>query len=303
MTEQRWVRSSTRRLSESLKDEGYRASSGVVSRLLKDMGFSLKANKRKQGRRGSCPQRDAQFQYIASIRQRFVAAGSPVISVDTKKKELIGEFRNPGRTWRREAEEVNEHDFPDSAECRAVPFGIYDVAKNLGYTYIGVSNDTPEFAVHSVARWWMEYGKQLYPKTRELLLLSDGGGCNGCRARAWKLNVQDVLCDRIGLTVTVCHYPTGCSKWNPIEHRLFSYISKNWAGKPLKTLSVMLAYIRGTKTSTGLKVEAALDEGVYKRGQKVNKEDLERLILTEHDICPNWNYTLTPQRPSRRRKC
>jgi hypothetical protein len=152
MTEQRWVRSSLRRLSECLKHEGYQASSGVVSRLLKGMGISLKANKRKQGRPGSCPQRDAQFRYIAAMRQQFIAAGSPVISVDTKKKELIGEFRNPGRTWRRKAEEVNEHDFPDTAECRAVPFGIYDVAKNFGYVYVGVSNDTPEFAVHSIER-------------------------------------------------------------------------------------------------------------------------------------------------------
>lgn len=296
MSEQRWVRSSLRRLSEQLKKEGYHACPEVVARLLKNMGFSLKANKRKQGRPGSCPHRDAQFRYIATMRQQFIAAGLPVISVDTKKKELIGEFRNNGRTWRREAEEVNEHDFPGDAECRAVPFGILDVTKNLGYVYVGVSNDTPEFAVHSIARWWKEFGKKLYPKNRELLILADGGGCNGCRARAWKLNLQTVLCDRLGLSVTVCHYPTGCSKWNPVEHRLFSYISKNWAGTPLKSLSIMLAYIRGTTTTKGLRVEAALDEDVYKRGQKVNNADLDRLRLTEHDTCPNWNYTLRPRK-------
>lgn len=299
MSEQRWVRSSLRRLSERLKKEGYHACPEVVARLLRNMGFSLKANKRKQGRPGSCPERDAQFQYIAAMRQQFVAAGLPAISVDTKKKELIGAFRNNGRTWRREAEEVNEHDFPGSAECRAVPFGIFDMAKNLGYVYVGVSNDTPEFAVHSMERWWKEFGKKLYPKNRDLLILADGGGCNGCRARAWKLNLQNVLCDRLKLTVTVCHYPTGCSKWNPVEHRLFSYISKNWAGTPLKSLSIMLAYIRGTTTTKGLRVEAALDEGVYKRGQKVNREDLDRLLLTAHDTCPDWNYTLKPRKPAR----
>ncbi len=211
MSEQRWVRSSLRRLSEQLKAEGHQASTGTVSRLLKDMGFSLKANQRKQGRPG-CPERDAQFQYIASQRQRFTAAGLPVISVDTKKKELIGEFRSNGRTWRREAEEVNEHDFPGAAECRAVPFGIYDVTRNKGYVYVGVSNNTPAFAVHSSARWWEEEGQRLYPEAGELLVLADGGGSNGCRVRAWKCCLQERLCDAFGLTVTVCHYPTGCSK-------------------------------------------------------------------------------------------
>jgi hypothetical protein len=299
MGEQRWIRSSLRRLSECLKEEGYQASTGVVSRLLKNLGFSLKANKRKQGRPG-CPERDAQFRYIASLRKKFIAAGLPVISVDTKKKELIGEFRNNGRTWRREPEEVHEHDFPGGAECRAVPFGIYDVERNEGYVYVGVSNDTPEFAVNSIARWWNDQGKQLYPAASKMLVLSDGGGCNGCRARAWKLNVQTNICDKFGIIVTVCHYPTGCSKWNPVEHRLFSYISKNWEGKPLKTLGIMLGYIRGTTTRTGLLVKAFLDESVYKRGQKVTREDVERLKLTEHEICPQWNYTLRPRGRSRR---
>ena len=291
MTEQKWVRSSLRILSKNLADEGHRASTATVARLLKDMDFSLKANKRKQGRLG-CPERDQQFKYIASQKQRFVMAGWPVISIDTKKKELIGEFRNSGRTWRRHAEEVNEHDFPGVAKWRAVPFGIYNVAKNQGYVYVGISNDTPEFAVCSIAQWWKDEGRRVYPIGSELLILADSGGCNGCRARAWKLNLQEKLCDTFGLTATVCHYPTGCSKWNPVEHRLFSYISTNWQGKPLKTLEIMLGYIRGTSTATGLKVKAFLDRGVYKRGQKVKSEDLERLKTEPHAVCPKWNYTL-----------
>jgi hypothetical protein len=294
MSEQRWIRSSLRRLSEQLKAQGHQASTPVVRRLLKDMGFSLKANQRKQGRPG-CPERDAQFQYIASQRQRFTAAGLPIISVDTKKKELIGEFRNPGKTGRREAEEVHEHDFPGAAECRAVPFGIYDVTRNKGYVYVGVSNNTPEFAVHSIACWWEEEGQHLYPGAGELLILADGGGSNGCRVRAWKCHLQEKLCDAFGLTVTVCHYPTGCSKWNPVEHRLFSYISKNWEGKPLKTLGIMLGYIRGTSTKTGLTVKAFLDEGVYRKAQKWTRQDIERLTLETHSTCPAWNYTLRPR--------
>ena len=295
MTEQKWVRSSLRMLSKKLADEGHRASTATVARLLKDMDFSLKANKRKQGRLG-CPERDEQFKYIAAQKQRFITAGWPVISVDTKKKELIGEFRNNGRTWRKQAEEVNEHDFPGVAKWRAVPFGIYDVAKNESHVYVGISNDTPEFAVCSIGQWWKDEGCHIYPIGSGLLILADSGGCNGCRARAWKLNLQEKLCDTFGLTTTVCHYPTGCSKWNPVEHRLFSYISMNWQGKPLKTLEIMLGYIRGTTTATGLKVRAFLDRGLYKRGQKVKSEDLERLKIEPHAICPKWNYTLHPRR-------
>ena len=295
MTEQKWVRSSLRMLSMKLAAEGHRASASTVARLLKDMDFSLKANKRKQGRLG-CPERDQQFKYIASQKQRFITAGWPIISIDTKKKELIGEFRNNGRTWRRQAEEVNEHDFPGVAKWRAVPFGIYNVPKNEGYVYVGISNDTPEFAVCSIARWWKDEGCRVYPIGSQLLILADSGGCNGCRARAWKLNLQEKLCDTFGLTATVCHYPTGCSKWNPVEHRLFSYISTNWQGKPLKTLEIMLGYIRGTSTATGLKVKAFLDRGLYKRGQKVKSEDLERLKIEPHAECPKWNYTLHPRR-------
>jgi hypothetical protein len=221
MTEQKWIRSSLRRLREKLRHEGYCVSTHPISRLLKKMGFSLKANKRKHGRSG-CPDRNKQFKYIASRKQRFIRAGLPIISIDTKKKELVGDFKNEGKTWRRQAEEVNEHDFPGAAKCRAVPFGIYDPVRNEGYVYVGLSNDTPQFAVHSIARWWLDEGRCKYPQANALLILADSGGSNGCTAQAWKLSLQEKLCDGSALTVTVCHYPTGCSKWNPVEHRLFS---------------------------------------------------------------------------------
>ncbi len=302
MTEQKWIRSSLSRLSGRLADEGHQASSSTVARLLKKMGFSLKANKRKQGMSG-CPDRDEQFKYIASQKQQFITAGLPIISIDTKKKELIGDFRNKGQTWRRQAEEVNEHDFPGAAKGRAVPFGVYDPTRNEGYVYVGVSNDTPQFAVHSIARWWEGDGRRRYQGAGALLILADSGGSNGCRARAWKLSLQEKLCDEFGLTVTVCHYPTGCSKWNPIEHRLFSFISKNWEGKPLRTLEVMLGYIRGTRTVTGLSVKAFLDERFYARGRKVTGEDIEGLRLTAHVVCPRWNYTLRPRRCQQQPNC
>ena len=293
MGEQKWIRSSLRRLSERLREGGYYASASTVSRLLKDMGFSLKANKRRQA--GSQhPQRDEQFQYIALQKQTFSAAGLPVISVDTKKKELIGNFRNPGRVWCRKASEVDEHGFPSAAEGVAVPFGIYDVMKNTGYVAVGLSHNTPEFAVSVIARWWQEEGRIIYPDANQLLILADGGGANGSRSRVWKLNLQEKLCDQFQLTVTVCHYPPGCSKWNPVEHRLFSEISKNWEGTPLRTIGIMLGYIRGTTTTTGLKVKAYLDEGIYKKGKTVTKDDMGKLKLKPHAVCPGWNYTIIP---------
>jgi hypothetical protein len=293
MGEARWVRVTPRRLSEQLTERGHQACSTTVRRLLVQLGFSMKGNRRRQVN-SRCPERDEQFHYIASQRARFTAAGLPIISVDTKKKELIGNFRNDGKAWCRQAEEVDEYDFPGGAECRSVPLGIYDVTRNRGYV-VGVSNNTPEFTVNGIASWWREEGSA-YPDTKELLVLADGGGSNGCPSKGWKVHLQEKLCDRLGLTVTVCHYPTGCSKWNPVEHRLFSQISRNWAGKPLRSLPVMLAYIRGTTTATGLKVRARLDEGVYRKGQKVSREELEGLNLRRHETCPAWNYTISPRR-------
>jgi hypothetical protein len=287
-----WVRSSLRKLSDALGRLGYRVDPCTVRKLLRGMGFTLKKNQKRRG--GSQhPDRDAQFRYIAERRAAFAAAGRPVISIDTKKKELIGDFRNAGRAWRREPDEVNEHDFTDTAECRTVPFGIYDVGRNRGHVRVGISNDTPEFAATAVAEWWVAEGRGAYPGADELLVLADCGGTNGNHCRAWKLKLQEKLCDGLGLTVTVCHYPPGCSKWNPIEHRLFSQISTNWAGKPLRSLDLMLGYIRGTTTKTGLAVTARLDEATYKRSKKVTSEDIRRLRVRYHDTCPEWNYTLT----------
>jgi Rhodopirellula transposase DDE domain len=292
MGQQKWVRSSLAQLSKRLKEKGYRVSPATISRLLKGLGFSMKTNKRKQ-LRSKCPERDEQFRYIDSQRQSFTVSSLPIISVDTKK-ELIGEFRNNGRVWCRQADEVNEHDFPDAAECRAVPFGIYDVTRNKGYVVVGTSHDTPEFAVNAIIRWWKSDGRAAYPKATQLLILADGGGSNSSRTRAWRLNLQEKLSNRFGIVVTVCHYPPGCSKWNPVEHRLFSQISRNWAGRPLRTLKIMLGYIRGTTTKTGLRVKAFLDDDLYKK-QKLRMEDLERLNLRTHTVCPSWNYTISPR--------
>ena len=229
MSEQRWVRSSLRNLSSRLKEAGHEVSPGTVSRLLKALGLSLKTTKRTVLRK-NCPGREEQFRYIAAPRGAFTAAGLPVASVDTKKKELIGDFRNSGQSWCRKAPEVDEHDYPSAAECQAVPLGVYDVARNTGYVVVGTSNNTPEFAANSTVRWWEAEGRANYPAAEQLLIRADGGGGNGSRSRVWKWKLQAELCDRLGLTVTVCHYPPGCSKWNPVEHRLFSYSSVNWAG-------------------------------------------------------------------------
>jgi hypothetical protein len=293
MSDQKWVRNSLRHLSERLAAKGHQACPAVVGRLLKKMGFSLKANKRKQGRPG-CPDRDAQFLYIASLKKHFAVTGLPIISVDTKKKELIANVRNPGRVWCKKAPEVDEHGFASVAEGVAVPFGVYDIAKNAGFVVVGLSHNTPEFAVSSIAMWWKEEGRLAYPDAKQLLVFADGGGGNGNRSKAWKVNLQEMLCNRFGLTIVVCHYPPGCSKWNPVEHRLFSQISRNWQGKPLRTLGTMLGYIRGTTTTTGLTVKALLDEGIYKKGQKVTKDDLDKLSLKYHSERPNWNYTISP---------
>ena len=289
-----WVRSSLRKLRDALAEQGFRVDHCTIRNLLKRMGFTLKRNQKRRG--GSQhPGRDEQFKYIADRRAAFSASGWPVLSVDTKKKELIGDFRNHGRAWRREPDHVNEHDFTSTAECRAIPFGIYDVGRNRGHVRVGISNDTPEFAVAGIAEWWEAEGRAAYPHAPEILILADCGGTNGNRHRAWKLLLQERLCSALGLTVTVCHYPPGCSKWNPIEHRLFSQISMNWAGKPLRSLDLMLGYIRGTTTRTGMVVTAVLDEGLYRKGPKVNLDDYRQLRVRQHDTLPEWNYTVSPK--------
>jgi hypothetical protein len=291
MNGKKWQRSSVRKLSARLKELGHHVERCTVARLLKKLGYSMRANKKRRSGPQS-PERDEQFRYIASQKATFTSLGLPVISVDTKKKELIGNFRNNGKNWSKEPCEVNEHDFTSTAEYRAIPFGIYDILRNEGFVIVGISNDTPEFAVNAIERWWRDVGRPAYPEAKELLILADCGGTNGNRCRAWKLNVQEKLCDGFGLKVTVCHYPPGCSKWNPVERRLFSEISKNWAGIPLRTLTIMIGYIRGTTTTMGLKVEAHLDEGFYKKHQKVSLEEVGRLSMETHKVCSDWNYTM-----------
>jgi hypothetical protein len=295
MSEQKWVRSSLRSLSKRLSDAGHPVSPPTVGRLLLDLDYALHVNAKKVEARSDHAERDAQFTYIAAQRQAFLDAGWPIISVDTKKKELIGNFKNAGQAWGSEAEAVNAHDFPQDSDGRAVPYGIYDLIHNHGTVYVGSSGDTAQFAVDAIARWWEERGRARFAQTDQLLILADAGGSNGCRVRLWKQQVQHQLSDQLGLTVTVCHYPRGCSKWNPIEHRLFSQISLNWAGKPLRTWEVLLAYIRGTTTTTGLAVEAFRQTGVYATGQTVSDAEMEALNLRRHDVCPCWNYTISPR--------
>jgi hypothetical protein len=295
MSGQKWVRSSLRQLSRRLTAAGHPVSHQTVGRLLKGLDYALHVNAKKVEASAAHPDRDDQFTAIATQRQVYAAAGLPIISVDTKKKELVGNFKNAGPTWSREAEAVNIHDFLGEGLGRAVPYGIYDVTANRGSIYVGASGDTPRFAVEAIARWWEETGHMGYPDADQLLILADAGGSNGCRPRLWKQQLQERVCDRLGLTVTVCHYPTGCSKWNPIEHRLFGPISINWAGKPLRTWETMLGYIRATTTTTGLTVDACLVDGEFPTGQTVSDTEMKALRLDRHDVCPRWNYTLRPR--------
>jgi hypothetical protein len=293
-SDQKWVRSSLRQLSHDLGEAGHAISPPTVGRLLKERDYSLKANV-KQAAGKDHPDRTEQFRYLEEQKRAFLEADQPVISVDTKKKELIGNFANAGQAWCREAEAVNVHDFSQDASGRAAPYGIYDMRYNRGSVYVGASADTPRFAVDAIAAWWREEGQAAYPDATQLLVLADSGGSNGCQPRAWKAQLQEELADELGLTVTVCHYPTGCSKWNPIEHRLFSFISLNWAGQPLRTFARMVGLIRGTTTTTGLTVRASLMPGEYPTGEKVSHAEMKRLHLVRHAVCPRWNYTIHPR--------
>lgn len=294
MNDQKWVRSSLRHLSKALGEQGHFVCAKTVGRLLKKLNYSLKANvKRLAGTQH--PDRKTQFEYIETQKKQFLANGWPAISIDAKKKELIGNFKNAGQSWCLQAEHVNDHDFKLDAIGKAVPYGIYDLNHNRGYVYVGQSADTAEFAVDIIERWWQEIGQHAFPGVSRLLILCDSGGSNGYRLRLWKVRLQEQLADRLGLEITVCHYPTSASKWNPIEHRLFGPISINWAGKPLRSFETMLALIRGTTTQTGLQVAAFLVEQTYQRGTKITDEIMNSLNLDRHATCPNWNYTLRPR--------
>jgi len=300
MTDLKWTKKTTRKIAEELMALNIHISHKTVSKLLHQMDFSLRSNMKSItiGSNQSAQaraDRDLQFNYIGERREQFEEHGDPVISVDTKKKEMIGNFKNTGKRWNDSPILVNDHDFRSYAEGMAVPYGIYDTQAVRGKIIVGTSSDTPAFAANAVARWWKTEGKKRYPTSKKLLILADNGGSNGSRPKAWKFHLQNELCDRYGLDVTVCHYPSGTSKWNPIEHRLFSEISKNWAGMPLTDYETVLKYIRKTKTSTGLKVTAQLNTSIYAKGESISKEVMEQLALTRHDILPNLNYTLAPR--------
>jgi hypothetical protein len=272
---------------------GHPLSRGTAGRLLEEMGFSLRANvKNLSGPRH--PDREEQFQEIARKRKLFLRQGFPVVSVDTKKKEIIANYYNAGRIWRAKPIQVEDHDFPHPELGRANPFGIYDLRRNHGMVVVGTSGQTASFAVDSLSLWYRQVGQRSYPKARELLVLCDNGGCNGSQNRLWKYELQEFV-DKFGIAVHVAHYPPGASKWNPIEHRLFSFISKNWAGQPLTSYEKVLNYIRTTKTGTGLKVRARLLEKEFPTGVKVTDDEMQSINLRAGRVLSCWNYTIRPR--------
>jgi len=296
----RWTSRSLRNLVKDLAKKGHQVSRTVVGDLLRELGYSLQANAKT--REGSAHiDRDAQFEYINTQATAFLRTGDPVISVDTKKKELVGNYKNNGRVWRPKGEpvEVNVHDFIDPALPRAVPYGVYDLTNNIGWVSVGTDRDTASFAVNAIRRWWTAMGKERNPKATRVMITADGGGSNGYRVRLWKVELQK-LANELRFPITVCHLPPGTSKWNKIEHRLFSFISINWRGKPLLTYRTIVQLIAATTTDTGLTVRAELDRKKYPKGVKVSNAQLAAVNLIRHTFHGDWNYTIKPN--SRRTK-
>jgi hypothetical protein len=293
MTGLKWSRRTTVKIADELQSLDIEVCDRTVAKLLKKMGFSLRVNHKKlSGARDK--QRDAQFSHIADLREHFAAQGLPLISVDTKKRELIGRFKNGGNSWEAEPVLVNDHDFRSEAIGIAIPYGVYDLLANRGTMFVGTTYDTPDFAVDCAEKWWRTEGRKRHDGAKHLAILADAGGSNAPTSRAWKHGLQTRLCNRHGLCVTVAHYPAGASKWNPIEHRLFSEISKNWAGCPLDSYETTLKYIRTTKTTTGLRVRAHLVRKAYKKGVKISDAQMKELDITNAEHLPRWNYTLRP---------
>jgi hypothetical protein len=295
MSPLKWTSKSTRTIAEDLTRGGHRVSNVTVGRCLVEMGYTLQGNvKTREGPQH--PDRDAQFHYLNRQVKGFRRTGDPVISVDTKKKELVGAFKNGGQRWlpQGKPDEVSVYDFPSQAEGKAIPYGAYDIARNRAVVNVGVTHETAEFAVESIRRWWWMDGRRHYREAQRLLICADSGGGNGSRQRAWKVHLQE-LSDETGMAITVCHYPPGTSKWNKIEHRLFSFISLNWKGKPLINFETVVNLIGGTRTRTGLKVKAILDTNQYETGVELSKKDIDQLHLTRHKTHPDWNYTLSPR--------
>jgi len=291
----RWTCKSTRRLAEELRRQQHPVSPSTVARLLHGAGYSLQAN-RKTREGSSHPDRNAQFEYINACVQRFLKRGQPAISVDAKKKENVGDFKNGGREWlpKGEPEDVRVYDFVIKSLGKAALYGVYDLLQNQGWVSVGIDHDTAQFAVNSIRRWWDEMGQERFPRTTELLITADGGGSNSHRSRLWKVSLQE-LADEMGIKLNVCHFPPGTSKWNKIEHRLFSFITKNWRARPLVNLEVIVNLIANTTTKTGLTVKAALDTNRYPTKIKVPDEQLARLRLKRHTFHGEWNYTLSPR--------
>ncbi len=290
----RWTCKSVRKLSEQLNKLGHDVSYRTVNRLLKKMGYSLQSNRKSLSRENN-PDRDKQFRIINRKVKGFQKEGLPVISVDTKKKEIIGKFANKGRTWRKkgEPELVEDHDFSSRGKGKAIPYGTYDIGKNQGLVNVGISSDTAEFAVNSILKWWLDFGERNYTDADKILICADGGGSNGSNNRLWKFSLQR-FSDKTGLEIYVCHYPPGTSKWNKIEHRMFSYISSNWRGHPLESYEAIIELIGSTTTENGLKIKAKLDKRKYKRGKKISDEEFSKINLIKNRIFPKWNYSILP---------
>ena len=289
----KWTHKATEKIAKELRRHGIHVGRSTVGRLLKQMKFSLRVNHKKRSN-GSPATRDQQFRYIRRMRTVFAKNADPIISVDAKKRELVGDFKNGGRTWGQVPRLVNDHDYPSLARGTAIPYVTYDTEANRAFVCVGTSRGTPEFAVDSITRWWRCEGRQRYPSAAQLLILADAGGSNGCRSRVWKARLQQ-FCDRYGLSATVCHYPTGASKWNPVEHRVNCELSKNWQGVPLDSYETILKYIRTTRTATGLRVRAKLLPKQYEKGVKVSDDEMELLQIRTRTSHPRWNYTLHPR--------
>ena len=292
----RWTCKSRAKLAAGLAKKGWRISTTSVGRLLHVLGYSLQsARKTREG--ASDPDRNAQFEHINATAEQFLQGKQPVISVDTKKKELVGNFKNGGREWQPKGapEEVMVHDFPTDATGKAIPYGVYDMARDEAWVSVGRDHDTPAFAVASIRQWWKKMGSGAYPKAKKLFITADAGGSNGYRARAWKLELQN-FADETRLRIRVSHFPPGTSKWNKIEHRLFCYITQNWRGKPLRTFETIVDLIGNTRTKAGLRVKATLDKRKYPTGVKITKEQMEKIAILRDEFRGEWNYEIRPRR-------
>lgn len=293
MSKLKWTNKSTYTIANELKNKNQIVSEDTVGRIIKQLGYSLQANiKSKES--GSSEERDSQFRHINEQVNIFEKKNMPVISVDTKKKELVGNFKNNGRKWMKKgtAEIVNVYDFEYLSKGKAIPYGVYEVLKNNGFVNVGISHDTSEFAVESIWQWWKNIGEKNYPGAKELLICADGGGSNASRSKLWKFYLQ-IFANKTGLKITVCYFPPGTSKWNKIEHKMFSFISMNWKGKPLRNYELIINLIEGTTTKKGLKIKAKMDRKIYELGKKISEKEFNKIKIEEHKTNPKWNYTLS----------